>query len=162
MNPRESKGRRAPASVPAEVGRDSAAAGVDHGSADGPVRVAYYYRTRWGAHEEFLELFVRNHWPILRERCASGRLLDVTLETPRFHGDGAAGWDVVITIIYRDWAALEEHSDPSIAERLFPDRARYAAEERRRFELLDAHWDVPLEGHPLPAETGARTGKARR
>lgn len=33
---------------------------------DGPVTMAYY-RTRWGAHDEFVGLFDRNHWPILRE-----------------------------------------------------------------------------------------------
>jgi hypothetical protein len=128
----------------------------------GPVRVSYFYRTRWGAHEEFLELFVRNHWPILRAQRETGRILEVALETPRFHGDGAAGWDIVVTITWRDWAAIEEHSDPSIAARLFPDPEGYAAEERRRFELLEAHWDVPLEGHPLPDATDARPGRAGR
>lgn len=71
----------------------------------GPITVEYYYRVRWGALDEFIELFERNHWPILREQLAA---------------------------------------------RLFPDRERHAAEERRRFELLEAHWDVPLEDHPLP------------
>ena len=127
-----------------------------------PVCVAYYYRTKWGAHEEFLELFVRNHWPILRAQREEGRLLDVILEVPRFHGDGRADWDVLVTIIYRDWAAMEEHSDPAIAEKLFPDREAYATEERRRFELLEAHWDVPLDGIPLPEAKAARTARGRR
>jgi hypothetical protein len=127
-----------------------------------PVCVAYYYRTRWGAHEEFLELFIRNHWPILRAQREEGRLLDVILEVPRFHGDGRADWDVLVTIIYRDWAAMEEHSDPAIAAKLFPDRAAYAAEERRRFELLDAHWDVPLDGIPLPESEASRPARGRR
>jgi hypothetical protein len=26
-----------------------------------PVEVLYFYRTKWGAHDEFVELFVRNH-----------------------------------------------------------------------------------------------------
>ena len=34
-------------------------------------------------------------------------------------------------------------------ERLYPDQATFRAEERRRFELLEAHWDVVLEAHPL-------------
>ena len=62
--------------------------------AESPVRVAYYYRTRWGAHAEFIELFTRNHWPILREQLRDGRFLAVTLDVPRFHGDGRADWDV--------------------------------------------------------------------
>lgn len=115
-----------------------------------PIQVAYYYRIRWGSHAEFLELFERNHWPILREQRASGRLLDVRLYAPRFHGDGRADWNVLVTITYRDWAALEEHSERSIAERLYPDQVRFEAEERRRFELVEAHWDVPLEERALP------------
>ena len=31
-----------------------------------PVEVLYFYRTRWGAHDEFVALFRKNHWPILR------------------------------------------------------------------------------------------------
>jgi hypothetical protein len=115
------------------------------------VTVAYFYRVRWGAVDEFLELFERNHWPILREQLAEGRFLDVQASTPRFHGDGRADWNILVTITYRDWAAMEAHSEAEIAARLFPDQQRYQAEERRRFELLDAHWDVPLEDHQLPA-----------
>jgi hypothetical protein len=115
-----------------------------------PVDVAYFYKTRWGAHAEFVELFTRNHWPLLREQLATGRFLDVTLEVPRFHGDGRADWDVLVTIRYRDWAAMESHSEAEIAARLFPDQARYQAEERHRFELLEAHWDSPLETVVLP------------
>jgi hypothetical protein len=45
---------------------------------------------------------------------------------------------------------MEEHTDPAIVDRLYPDRAKLEAEEQRRFELLDAHWDTPLEEHALP------------
>jgi hypothetical protein len=114
------------------------------------VSVAYYYRVRWGALDEFIELFERNHWPILREQLADGRFLGVRAAVPRFHGDGRADWNFLVTITYRDWTAIEAHAEPDIAARLFPDQERYRAEERRRFELLEAHWDVPLEEHPLP------------
>jgi hypothetical protein len=119
-------------------------------SQDRPVTVQYYYRIRWGFHDEFLELFRRNHYPILAEQVRSGRLLGVTAAQPRFHGDGGAAWDLLVTITYRDWAAVEAHSEAEIAERLFPDRDRHRAEEQRRFELIEAHWDVPLE--PLSLE----------
>ena len=114
------------------------------------VSVAYFYRVRWGALDEFIELFERNHWPILQDQLAAGRFLDVRAATPRFHGDGRADWNFLVTITYRDWAALEAHSEADIAARLFPDQARYRAEERRRFELREAHWDVSLEDHVLP------------
>jgi hypothetical protein len=114
-----------------------------------PTTVAYFYRARWGYHEEWLDLFLRNHWPVLREQLRMGRFTDVALYTPRFHGDGRADWTSMVTITYRDWAALEAHSEEEIKRRLYPDQERFRAEEQRRFELLDAHWDVPLEQVPL-------------
>jgi hypothetical protein len=114
------------------------------------VEVLYFYRTRWGAHDEFVELFRKNHWPILREQIGTGRHLAVEMWTPRFHGDGRADWDVLVSITYRDWAAIEDHSDAKIAARLYPDQATFTREEQRRFELLEAHWDVPLSPRELP------------
>jgi hypothetical protein len=116
----------------------------------GPVTVEYFYRVRWGFHEEWLELFRRNHWPLLRESKHAGNILDVRLLTPRFHGDGRADWDVMVRITYRDWAAMAGHTPEEVARRLFPDEETYRREEQRRFELLEAHWDVPLEEHSLP------------
>lgn len=115
-----------------------------------PVEVLYFYRTRWGHHDEFVELFKRNHWPILREQLAAGRYTDVRLRAPRFHGVGEAGWDVLVSIAYRDWATIQEHSDDDIVLRLYPDQAKFKNEEQRRFEILEAHWDVVLEDRALP------------
>jgi hypothetical protein len=113
------------------------------------ITVLYFYRTKWGAHDEFVSLFRKNHWPILREQLAAGRFTAVEMATPRFHGDGRADWDVLVTITYADWAAIEAHSEAEIARRLYPDQETFKREEQRRFELLDAHWDVPLEARPL-------------
>ena len=113
------------------------------------VEVQYYYRTRWGCHGDFLDLFRKNHWPILREQLAAGRYTAVEMFTPRFHGEGRADWDLMVSITYRDWAAIEEHGDVEIAMRLYPDQAAFKAEEARRFGLLDAHWDVVLQRVPL-------------
>ena len=114
-----------------------------------PIEILYFYRTKWGAHDEFMRLFRKNHWPILREQLAAGRFTDVHVATPRFHGDGRADWDIVVSITYHDWVEIESHSEAEIARQLFPDQATFHAEEQRRFELLDAHWDVPLERRPL-------------
>jgi hypothetical protein len=115
-----------------------------------PIEVQYFYKTKWGHHDEWVELFLKNHWPILRAQMAEGRYTAVRMATPRFHGDGLAGWDVMVSITYRDWAAMQEHSDPGLVARLYPDQAAFKAEEARRFEILDAHWDVVLEEQPLP------------
>ena len=115
-----------------------------------PVTVQYFYKIRWGFEDEFEELFERNHWPLLREGLKSGRYLDVRAYRPRFHGDGRQDWTFEVTITYRDWAAIEAHSEHEIAARLYPDQVTFRADEQRRFEILEAHWDVPLEEVPLP------------
>ena len=84
-----------------------------------------------------------------RSRWRPAGTRTVELWTPRFHGDGRADWDVLVSITYRDWAAIQEHSDAEIARRLYPDQEAFKAEESRRFALLDAHWDVVLESRPL-------------
>ena len=114
-----------------------------------PIEILYFYRTRWGAHDAFVALFRKNHWPILRDQLEAGRFLDVRMATPRFHGDGRADWDVLVSITYRDWAAIQDHSEAEIARRLYPDQETFKAEEQQRFALLDAQWDVVLERRPL-------------
>src|SRR5687768_1919719 len=47
-----------------------------------PVTVAYYYKVKWGYQDEFLELFKRNHYPLLEAQVKSGRLVRVEAFTP--------------------------------------------------------------------------------
>jgi hypothetical protein len=110
-----------------------------------PVEVQYYYRIKWGFHEEFIELFKKNHYPVLKAQVESGRLLEIRSYTPKFHGDGRADWNFLSVLVFRDWEAMATSSDPEIAKRLYPDQETFRREERRRFELIEAHWDVPLK-----------------
>lgn len=111
---------------------------------DSPVSVAYFYKTRWGCQDEFVELFKRNHYPLLEAQIKSGRLLRVEIYVPRFHGDGRSDWTFLTVLVYRNWQALAKGESSALARKLYPDQKKYKQEERRRFELLDAHWDVPL------------------
>jgi hypothetical protein len=100
---------------------------------------------KWGFQDEFVSLFARNHLPILKEQVKSGRLKDVRTYVPTYHGDGRADWTFAVAITYRDIAAMTGPSgDADIVRRLYPDQAKFQKEEQRRFEILDAHWDVPL------------------
>jgi hypothetical protein len=119
---------------------------------DAPVTVEYYYKVKWGYQDEFIELFRRNHYPILAEQAKSGRLLKIQAFEPRFHGEGRGDWTFMTVLVFRNWQALGDGSGiPEIIQRLFPDQATYKLEEQRRFEILDAHWDVPLK--PVPMES---------
>jgi uncharacterized protein CbrC (UPF0167 family) len=107
--------------------------------------VWYFYRVKWGFQDEFQALFAMNHLPVLREEQKAGRIVSVKTYVPTYHGDGRADWTFAVAITYKDVAAFVGPSgDEAIQRRLFPDRARFMREEHRRFEILDAHWDVPL------------------
>ena len=107
--------------------------------------VWYFYRVKWGFQNEFQTLFARNHLPVLREEIKAGRLVSVKTYVPTYHGDGRADWTFAVAITYKDVAAMVGPSgDEEIQRRLYPDRAKFLNEEQRRFEILDAHWDVPL------------------
>jgi hypothetical protein len=111
-----------------------------------PERTAwYFYRVKWGFQDEFVTLFARNHLPVLREQIKSGRIVDVRTYVPTYHGDGRADWTFAVAITFKDIAAMTGPSDDdAIVKRLYPDQAAFKKEEQRRFEILDAHWDVPL------------------
>ena len=115
-------------------------------SADRPERTTwYFYKVKWGYQDEFVQLFQRNHLPILREEMKSGRIKDVRTFVPTYHGDGRADWTFAVVIVYKDIAAMTAPSeDGAIAKRLYPDQAKFQKEEQRRFEIVEAHWDVPL------------------
>ena len=105
----------------------------------------YFYRVKWGHQDEFVKLFAKNHLPVLRDQMKTGRIKDVRTYVPTYHGDGRADWTFAVAITFRDTAAMTGPSgEDEIVKRLYPDQATFRKEEQRRFELLDAHWDVPL------------------
>ena len=107
--------------------------------------VWYFYRVKWGFQNEFQTLFARNHLPVLREEIKGGRLVSVKTFVPTYHGDGRADWTFAVQIVFKDPAAMTGPSgEEEIQKRLYPDRQKFLKEEQRRFEILDAHWDVPL------------------
>jgi len=111
-----------------------------------PVSAAYYYKVRWGFQQEFERLFFKNHYPVLTEQMgANGRIRSVSVYRPTYHGDGRADWTFLVVITFSSWSAMGGPSpDEAIAKRLYPDQDSFRKEEQRRFEILDAHWDVPL------------------
>ncbi len=70
-------------------------------ASDKPFVVEYYYKTKWGHADEFLKLFKKNHYPLLKK------------------------------------------------EQMYPDQETFQREEQRRFEILDAHWDLPVKNLDL-------------
>lgn len=115
-----------------------------------PFIVEYYYKTKWGGFEEFKALFRKNHYPVLMKEKALGRIVDVTIAYPTYHGTEDGRWDMRVTIVFKDAAtAFAPFDNAPILKELYPDKATFEKEEQRRFELLDAHWDLPIKPETL-------------
>lgn len=122
-----------------------AGAAPQDASSDQPFVVEYYYKAKWGYADEFIRLFKKNHLPLLKREIEAGRMLQVSAVAPRYHGTEDARWDYRVTIVFRNAAAAAEAPDRSAWIRdINPDRAAYDKEEQRRFEILLAHWDLPI------------------
>jgi hypothetical protein len=103
----------------------------------------YFYTVKWGFQDEFLDLFQRNHYPVLKARLDGGHYASIRTFTPTYHGDGRADWTFAVELIERA-GATGAPTEQEIIKKLYPDQAKFRKEEQRRFELLEAHWDVPL------------------
>src|ERR1051326_8716327 len=64
-----------------------------HGSADQPYVMEYYYKVQWGRQQEFLQLFLKNHYPLLMDNVKKGRAISVKIETPSNHMTEDSRWD---------------------------------------------------------------------
>jgi hypothetical protein len=64
------------------------------GSADQPYVMEYYYKVQWGHQQEFLQLFLKNHYPLLMEGVKKGRMISVKIETPANHMTEDARWTI--------------------------------------------------------------------
>ncbi len=115
-------------------------------AADQPYTMEYYYKVRWGLQQEFLQLFLKNHYPLLQRNVASGRMFSVKIETPANHMTEDARWDYRVTIRFKNStvATTANPDEESLIKQLFPDQETFKREEQRRFEILLAHWDIPV------------------
>ena len=102
----------------------------------------YFYKVKWGFQDEFLDLFQRNHYPVLKALKEAGQYSAIRTYTPRYHGDGRADWTFAVELVRREVPGMP--AEEEVVRKLYPDQAKFRKEEARRFELLEAHWDVPL------------------
>ena len=117
-----------------------------HGAADQPYAVEYYYKVQWGHQQEFLKLFLKNHYPLLQKIVEGGRMVSVKIETPAYHPTEDGRWDYRVTIRFKNstLATTANPDEERLIKQLWPDQATYQREEQRRFEILLSHWDLPV------------------
>lgn len=115
-----------------------------------PFVIEYYYKAKWGHADEFLALFKKNHYPLLKKEMELGRILKVSMTSPRYHTTEDGRWDYRVTIVFKNASIANDNFDsPTLLKQLYPDQETYRKEEQRRFEILEAHWDLPIKDEEL-------------
>ena len=67
------------------IGTAALAAAAPAAAQSEPYVVDYYYKVRWGHQQEFIDLFRKNHYPVLQLDVQKGRILEVRGAAPRYH-----------------------------------------------------------------------------
>lgn len=109
--------------------------------APAPFITEAYYRIEWGHFDEFMELFKKNHFPILARLKEQGHIESIEAAFPVNHASEESRWDFRLTLVIPDTDAFAR-AMPGITQALYPDAEKLARDERRRFSLLTAHTDI--------------------
>jgi hypothetical protein len=118
-----------------------------------PFVVEYYYKAKWGHADEFLKLFKKNHYPVLKKEMEMGRIAKVWMDQPRYHTTEDGRWDFRVTIVFKNaTVANEPFDEAALQKQMYPDQETFQREEQRRFEILDGHWDLPVKTVDLEAQ----------
>jgi hypothetical protein len=114
--------------------------------ADQPYTIEYYYKCQWGHQAEFLRLFLKNHYPLLKKIESTGRIVAVKIEQPAYHTSEELRWYYRVTIVYKNstLATTANPDEEAMIKELWPDQETYKREEQRRFEILLGHIDLPV------------------
>ena len=107
-----------------------------------------YYRIQWGHFDEFMELFKKNHYPILERLKELGEIESMSAAFPVNHASEDSRWDFRMTIVIPDTKTFAK-AFPKISQELYPDQEKLAEEERHRFSLLKAHTDIVIRSEDL-------------
>jgi hypothetical protein len=109
-----------------------------------------YYKVKWGYAEEFIMLWKKNHYPLLKKAMEKGDIISVTASKPRYHSGEDTRWDFRVTIVFKTVAlAFDETLTEPYKQQLYPDQEAYKKAEQHRFELLLAHWDIEVGNEQL-------------
>jgi len=107
-----------------------------------PYEVEWVYRVKWGHDDEFWRIFQKTQIPVLDKEKELGYVLGYQVYRPGLHTSEDSRWNYRVVITYKD--VLSSNHAPAIEKQLFPDREAYQRDENRRWELVDAHYDLPI------------------
>ena len=113
-----------------------------------------FYKVQPGKQDEWLALYKKYHYPIMKYLKEHGQVLSETVYTRAVH-QVSPSWDFAIVIVGppADKKPKAELSRSQLIRKLFPDIDDYVKGEKARWSLITEHWDeswteVDIENHP--------------
>jgi hypothetical protein len=102
-----------------------------------------YYKVKWGYANEFVELWQKNHYPLLKKAREKGDIISIIATRPMLHSGEDTRWDFKVTITYKNaQLAFDPDLTKPYKKQLYPNQEQLDKDEQHRFEILLAHWDV--------------------
>jgi len=113
-----------------------------------------FYRLPPGRQDEWLALYKKWHYPIMKYQKEHGQVTSETVYTRAIH-ELSPSWDIAIVIISPapEKMPKAEMSRQQLIRRLYPNLEEYVAAEKQRWALTLEHWDeqwveVDIEKNP--------------
>jgi hypothetical protein len=107
-----------------------------------PFLVEWVYKVKWGHADEFWQIFKKYQIPVLNRQKELGYVISYTVYRPGFHTGEDTRWEYRIVIAYKNLASSRYGRE--VTKQLFPDQATLNREDNRRWELTEAHYDLPI------------------
>jgi hypothetical protein len=112
-------------------------------SGDKPYLVEWVYKVKWGYADEFWQIFKKYQIATLNREKELGYVTSYTVYRPGLHTGEDSRWEYRIVITYKNISSSQHGSE--VEKQLFPDQAAMKRGENRRWELTEAHYDLPIK-----------------
>ena len=107
-----------------------------------PYLVEWVYKVKWGHADEFWQIFKKYQIAVLNREKELGYVTTYTVYRPGLHTGEDTRWEFCIIITYKNLASSNRGRE--VTKQLFPDQATLNREENHRWELTEAHYDLPI------------------
>ena len=119
-----------------------AAANTPVSATEKPYLVEWVYKVKWGYADEFWQIFKKYQIATLNREKELGYVTSYTVYRPGYHTGEDTRWEFRIVIAYKNISSSGHGSE--VEKQLFPDQAEMKRGENRRWELTEAHYDLPI------------------
>jgi len=133
----------------------AAFAQANNGAGEGKPEVHVdFYKLPPGRQDEWLALYKKAHFPMMKWQIEHGQIISETVYTRAVH-ELSPSWDIAIMIVLppAGQRKKQELTRSQLIRKIYPDLDEYVKEEKQRWALTLEHWDerwveVDIEKNP--------------